>query len=310
LYVFSDIKPTEEEIKVIRRFAEVFHMTYTRFEDLQKAEARALEAVKQASLDRVRGEIASMRTSEDLNRITPLIWSELEILEVPFIRCGAFMIDESNSRLQAHLTTSDGKPIGALNLPFDANDLTYNTVEHWRKKKVYTHHWNKEDFVNWMKSMISLGQIATPEQYQGSEKPPETLDLHFIPFKQGMLYVGNTVPLLPKKIELVKTLANAFSIAYARYEDFVNLEEAKIRVEKTLNELKSAQTQLIHSEKMASLGELTAGIAHEIQSPLNFVNNFSDVSVDLIEEMDEEMTLGNNEEVKEALYFLRKAFLV
>ena len=76
------------------------------------------------------------------------------------------------------------------------------------------------------------------------------------------------------------------------------MEEAKTRVEKTLNELKSTQSQLIHAEKMASLGELTAGIAHEIQNPLNFVNNFSEVSVDLIEEMDEEMEAGNTEEVK------------
>ena len=211
LYVFSATEPTKEEKKIIRRFAEVFHLTYTRYEDLQKAEARALEAVKQASLDRVRGEIASMRTTEDLQRITPLIWSELEILEVPFIRCGVFIIDESRSNVQVHLTTPDGKPIGALNLPIDANELTYNTVEHWRKKKVYTIHWNKEDFISWMQSMISLGQIETPEQYQGYTKPPESLDLHFIPFKQGMLYVGNIEPLLPEKIELVKTLAEAFS---------------------------------------------------------------------------------------------------
>ena len=299
LYAFSATEPAKEEKNIIRRFAEVFHLTYTRYEDLQKAEARALEAVKQASLDRVRGEIASMRTTDDLQRITPLIWSELEILEVPLIRCGVFIIDESRSNVKAFLTTPDGKPIGALNLSFDATELTYNTVEHWRKKKVYTHHWNKEDFVNWMQSMISLGQIQIPKQYQGYAKPPESLDLHFIPFKQGMLYVGNTEPLLPEKIELVNTLAKAFSIAYSRYEDFVNLENAKTRVEKTLSELKSAQTQLIHSEKMASLGELTAGIAHEIQNPLNFVNNFSEVSVDLIEEMDDEMTLGNIEEVKD-----------
>jgi len=298
LYVFSDIEPTNEEIKVIRRFAEVFHMTYTRYEDLQKAEARALEAVKQASLDRVRAEIASMRTTEDLQRITPLIWSELEILEVPFIRCGVFIIDESRTNVQVYLTTPDGKPLGVLNLPFDANELTSNMVEYWRKKKVYTQHWNKEDFIKWMESMISMGQIQTREEYQGDTKPPESLDLHFIPFMQGMLYVGNSEPLLPEKIELVKTLAEDFSIAYARYEDFIHLEEAKNQIENALTELKSAQGQLIHAEKMASLGELTAGIAHEIQNPLNFVNNFSDVSVDLIEEMDEEMASGNTEEVK------------
>jgi len=78
------------------------------------------------------------------------------------------------------------------------------------------------------------------------------------------------------------------------------IEHQHKALEKTVAELKTTQTQLIQSEKMASLGELTAGIAHEIQNPLNFVNNFSEVNSELIEELQEERKKGirdfNNED--------------
>ncbi len=83
-------------------------------------------------------------------------------------------------------------------------------------------------------------------------------------------------------------------------------DKQKSRVEQTLEELESTQTQLIQREKMASLGELTAGIAHEIQNPLNFVNNFSEVSTELVDEMNDEVVKGNMEYAKQIAQDLKQ----
>ncbi|MEO7209477.1 MAG: ATP-binding protein, partial [Chitinophagaceae bacterium] len=90
---------------------------------------------------------------------------------------------------------------------------------------------------------------------------------------------------------------------------FIRFREKRklnITLQTTLSDLKSMQSQLIQSEKMASLGELTAGISHEIQNPLNFVTNFSEVSNELIDEMKIELSKGNYEEVNTIVEDVKK----
>jgi len=297
--ITSSVPLSENSIHLLQRFAKVFEQTYTRFLDLKNAEAREVIAVREASLDRVRGEIASMRTAEDLQRITPLVWRELTALGVPFFRCGLFIVDEPAEVIHFYLSTPDGKPLAALELPFQGINVTKEAIANWRLQKVYTTHWSKEEFIAFANNLLDQGQIKNTSTYLGGSEAPESLTLQFVPFKQGMLYVGSENVLNELQIESVKALANAFSTAYARYEDFIKLESAKQQIEKTLEELKTTQKQLIQSEKMASLGELTAGIAHEIQNPLNFVNNFSEVSTELLDEMNEEIAKGNLEDAKQ-----------
>lgn len=84
-------------------------------------------------------------------------------------------------------------------------------------------------------------------------------------------------------------------------ERTAEITRQKDELQRTIEELKSTQSQLIQSEKMASLGELTAGIAHEIQNPLNFVNNFSEVNNEMISEVFQEINNGNLEAAKDVL---------
>src|SRR4030081_2139972 len=117
-------------------------------------------------------------------------------------------------------------------------------------------------------------------------------------------------PFTSRQIELVQTFADQAVIAIENARLFGQVQERTKELSLSLDELRTAQDRLVQTEKLASLGQLTAGIAHEIKNPLNFVNNFSALSTELIDELNDVLKsadLGDKtrEEIEELTHMLR-----
>ena len=304
----SPDEQNEESLQLLERFAAVFNLTYTRFNDLQVAEAQTHKANIEVALERVRARALAMQQPEELIEVAEVLRHEMGLLGVEELEtCSIYINDEATNRTECWYALKDlrseEKKLVSDHFPLNLKDTWVGReMEQFYKSgakqvSIIMQGANRKEWINYCEE-----KSVPLRAYYGEVIPDRTY--HLYKFSHGAIGAASAGDISHESWELLSRAASVFSLAYSRFKDLTQsridlqrLKEEKQRAEEALTELQVTQTQLIQSEKMASLGELTAGIAHEIQNPLNFVNNFSEVSIELLSEMEDAMLKSDREEI-------------
>ena len=307
---------TDEDRSILKRFTKVFEQSYTRFLDLKKAEEQTREARIEAAMERVRGKAMAMQQPEELKDVAQVLRTEMGKLDIEELEtCSIYIKEKDTTMAECWYAIKDIREEEKV-LASDQFQLDLNAT--WVGKEMLQFYNSDSERVSIVmkgdarKEWINYCETQSDplQGYYGENIPERTY--HLYKFTHGAIGFASAGDISEESWNILARASSVFSLAYARFQDLTRarqdlkrLKEEKARAEDALTRLKATQSQLIHAEKMASLGELTAGIAHEIKNPLNFVNNFSEVSGELLEEMVEEIKQGETEEAFEIVKDLK-----
>ncbi|MEP1306084.1 MAG: ATP-binding protein [Balneola sp.] len=295
--------PPEEALETLTRFASVFDLAYTRFEDLKESERRHREVEIDLALEKVRSRSIDMRKTSELEDVILMVNEQFRNLNV-HMSGGAFIV--INEKLKEGFycwgAGGAGDYVQEVFIPILDRPISTNIAENIKKgTKFFTEHYSNAEKKEFFRHLFNYPPFSEtpPERKKELLELPDGYVRSCAVSEQTSIFIVNHHERVFTEDEnhILRQMSRVFEQAYTRFLDLKKasdqaqqISEERDRLEIALNELHATQAQLIQQEKLASLGQLTAGIAHEIKNPLNFVNNFSDLSVELVEETKEELT--------------------
>lgn len=280
--LISALQPFEEA-SILPRFAKVFEQTYTRFLDLQKAEARVKEAKVEVALERVRASAMAMHKSEDLSSSVSIVFSELNQLGFNTIRCGIGIFNDK-SRYVNIWTSSSKKAQLSGDEVLEGHPLLEGIYNAWQNQVEYSYVLKGKELLDYYKV---VAQSNLPESGPEINNENVTQFYHVVNFPAGGLFAFRESEFSDEVKQLMKRFGDVFNLAFTRHLDLKKAEAQarEAQIEAALERVRSGAMAMHKSEEVGAVSDV-------LFSELNKLNfDVSGCSVVVIDEEKDKMEL-------------------
>jgi hypothetical protein len=252
---WSPTSLTEEQAKILQRFAKVFEQTYTRFLDLQKAEAQARESQIQLALERVRARTMAMQHSNELAMVSQLLFQQFHALDIHTFTCTYMFIEEEKNLQRCWVIVPDGTLLPDLiDFPLTGDPILNDRYQSWKEKQPI-HEVEIHGKLNKQHHRFLASKV--PQQFAEHivSQMPDRIFFYSANFSHGYLFIASTNPLSAEEKSITIRFANVFQQTYTRFLDLQKAEAQarEAQIEAALERVRSSAMAMQSSSDLNTL---------------------------------------------------------